>query len=326
MSLLCREPIFNGHREVKYRYYAAHNAVTDWTDAFGGEGFANRRTSEELAPALARSDGRPVLVFGSVVDVIAQNDGCKPEVDAKANLVSNIRFWLSCTPAQVKEAMSHREEAHVDALEEIREDAVDQGEEETIQEKQDDERQAKRMARQGYAVIARGDTVHSSEEAETNDDPPAKAQFTFAEGHCLELLYVGRGYSLQGGDEGYLRTNSSEDERRARLEMEVRTQLRIATQKLYKKGNQEISDGGKPKWDVNSSENVLYPTKAPSSRLTRRNWRSSISSNPAASLLAVLMLKSLWKAAKLATRVTKSAIRLFQSFGTTTLRSIPAST
>jgi hypothetical protein len=216
---------------------SAHNAVTDWTDAFGGERFAKRLPYEELAPALARKDGRPVLVFGSIVDVIAQDDGCKLEVDAKANLVSNIRFWLTCTPAQVKEAMSHREEAHVDALGEIREDAVEQGEEETTQEKQDDERQAKRMARQGFAVIARVDAVHS-EEAETNDDPSAKAQFTFAEGRCLELLYVGRAYSLQAGDEAYLRTNSSEDERRARLEMEVRTQMRIATQKLHKQGNQ----------------------------------------------------------------------------------------
>jgi hypothetical protein len=216
---------------------AAHKAVTDWTDAFGGERFASRLTNEDLAQVLARRDGRPVLVFGSIVDVIAQDDGCKLEVDAKANLVSNIRFWLSCTPAQVKEAISHREEAHVDALEEIREDAVEQGEEETTQEKQHDERQAERMARQGYAVIARVDTVHS-EEAETNDDPPAKTQFTIAEGRCLDLIYVGRGYLPKGGDEAFLRLNASEDERKARLEMGVRTQLRIATQTLHKEGDQ----------------------------------------------------------------------------------------
>ena len=216
---------------------SAHNAVTDWTDAFGGGRFANKLTSEELAPALARSDGRPVLVFGSIVDVIAQNDGCKLEVDAKANLVSNIRFWLSCTPAQVKEAISHREEAHVDVLEEICEDAEEHGEEETAQEKQDDERRAKRMARQGYAVIAHVDIVYS-EEAETNDDPPAKAKFTIAEGRCLDLIYVGRGYLPKGGDEAFLRLNASGDERKARLEMGVRTQLRIATQKLHKEGNQ----------------------------------------------------------------------------------------
>lgn len=216
---------------------SAHNAVTDWTDAFDGERFANRITNEELAPALARRDGRPVLVFGSIVDVVTQDDKCKLEVDAKANLVSNIRFWLTCTPAQVKEAISHREEAHVDALEEIREEAVEQGEEESAQEKQDDERQARRMARQGYAVIARVDDVHS-EEAETNDDPPAKAQFTIAEGRCFDLIYVGRGYLPNGGDEAFLRLNASEDERKARLEMGVRTQLRIATQKLHKEGNQ----------------------------------------------------------------------------------------
>lgn len=219
---------------------AAHNAVTDWTDAFGGERFSNRFASEELAPGLGRREGRPVLVFGSVVDVIAQDDGCKLEIDAKANLVSNIRFWLRCTPAQVKEAINHREEAYVDALEEIREEAVERGEEETTQEKQEDERQAKHMARQGYAVVARVDSVHS-EEAETNDDLPAKAQFTFAEGRCLELLYVGRGHSFQAGEEAYLRLNSSEDERRARLEREFRTQMYKLTQETEAKWNSLIN-------------------------------------------------------------------------------------
>lgn len=186
-------------QELVARMASAHNAVTDWTHVFSGAKFADMLASQELAPVLVRKDGRPVLVFGSIVDVKTQDDGCKLEVDAKANLVSNIRFWLSCTPAQVKEAIGHREEAHVDALEEIREDAVEQGEEETTQEKQHAERQAKRMARQGYAVIARVDTVHS-EVAETNDDPPAKAQFTIAEGRCLDLIYVGRGYLPKGGD------------------------------------------------------------------------------------------------------------------------------
>jgi len=74
--------------------------------------------------------------------------------------------------------------------------------------------------------------------AETDEDPPAKAQFTFAEGRCLDLLYVGRSYLPKGGDESFLRLNASEDERKARLEMGVRKQLSIATQKLYNKGNQ----------------------------------------------------------------------------------------
>jgi hypothetical protein len=143
------------------RMASAHTAVTDWTDAFSGGRFAEMLASRELAPVLARKDGRPLLVLGSIVDVVTQDDGCKLEVDAKANLVSNIRFWLTCTPAQVKEALSHREEAREEALEEIREDAVEQGEEETTQEKQDDERRAKRIARKGYAVIARVDSVHS---------------------------------------------------------------------------------------------------------------------------------------------------------------------
>jgi hypothetical protein len=215
---------------------SAHNAVTDWTDAFGGERFANRLPNDELVTVLARRDGRPVLVFGSVVDVIAQDDRCKLEVDAKANLISNIRLWLRCTPAQVKEALSRREKAYEEALEEIREEDGDLGEE-TPTQKQHDDRRAERMARQGYAVIARVDTVHP-EDAETDDDPPAKAQFTIAEGRCLDLIYVGRGYSTRDGDEAFLRLNASEDERKARLEMEVRKQLRIATQEFHKKGKQ----------------------------------------------------------------------------------------
>lgn len=215
------------------RMVSAHNAVGDWTEAFSGKRFAERLASEELAPALARRDGRPVLVFGSVVDVITQNDGCKLEVDAKANLVSNLRLWLTCTPAQVKEAISLREEAREEALEEIRGETGEPGEE-TPKQRQDDDREAERRARQGYALIARVDSVHS-EEAETTDDPPAKAQFTIAEGRCLELLYVGRDYSPDS-DETYLRLNASEDERRARREMEIRAIVHKALE-AAKKGD-----------------------------------------------------------------------------------------
>jgi hypothetical protein len=91
------------------------------------------------------------------------------------------------------------------------------------------------MARQGYAVIAQVDAVRSTE-AETIDYPPARAQFTFAEGRCLDLLYVGRGYSFQAGDEAYLRINSSEDERRARREMELRAEMHKWAQETDVKG------------------------------------------------------------------------------------------
>lgn len=223
-------------QELVARMASAHNAVTDWTHVFSGAKFADMLASQELAPVLVRKDGRPVLVFGSIVDVITQEDGCKLEVDAKANLVSNIRFWLGCTPAQVKEALSHRENAHEEALEEIRGEPVELGEEESTQEKQDDERQAERMARQGFAVIAHVDSMRT-EVAETSDDHPAKAQFTFAVGRCLELLYVGRSYSFQAGDEEYLRLNASEDEKRARQEMRLRAEMYMLVQKQDKAGN-----------------------------------------------------------------------------------------
>jgi hypothetical protein len=221
-------------RESIARMVSAHNAVTDWTEPFGGDRFADRLTSEDLTSVLTRRDRRPVLVFGSLVDVITQDDGCKLEVDAKANLVSNIRLWLTCTPAQVKEAISHQEEAREEALKEIREEA---GEEESAQQKQDDGRQAEQMARQGYAIIAHVDTVDSGE-AETIDDPPTKAEFIFAEGRCLELLYVGRDYSLLTGDEkADLRLNTSEDEAHARREMRFLAHIHRLTQKQDKKWN-----------------------------------------------------------------------------------------
>ena len=104
-------------------------------------------------------------------------------------------------------------------------------------DQQYEEREASRRARQGYIVIARVDTVHS-EEAETIDDPPGKAQFLLAEGKCLELLYVGRDYALlMGKEEDDLRLKIPEDEGRARKEMEFRAQMQ-GTNTAGSKGNQ----------------------------------------------------------------------------------------
>jgi len=224
----------NQTKQSVARMVSAHNAVTDWTDAFGGDRFTEDIPLGEFVPTFIRKDRRPVLVFGSLVDVVTQGDGCKLEMDVKANLVSNMRFWLACTPAQVKEAISRRDEARQEVLEEIREEAGER--EETAQEKQDNERRAERMARMGYAVIVNVDTVHS-QEAETIDDPPAKAQFIFVEGRCLELFYVGRDYSMLDGDEAKLRLITSEDEARARREMKLRTQMHGLAQEPDKKGN-----------------------------------------------------------------------------------------
>ena len=227
-------------RQSVVRMVSAHNAVTDWPDTFGGERFTDKLTSEELAPVLARKDGRPMLVFGSVVEVITRDNGCTLEVDATANLVSNIRFSLACTPAEVKETISHREKARQEALEEIYAE-TGEVEEETPRQKQDDDREAERRARRGYArrgyaLIALVVTVHS-EEAETIDDRPTKTQFTYAEGRCLELLYVGRDYSPLGGEEAYLRLNAPEDEARARQEMKLRAEMRMLAKGKDRKGN-----------------------------------------------------------------------------------------
>lgn len=202
--------------EMVGRMASALNAVTDWTDAFGGKRFTENIPIGELGPVLARKDLRPLLVYGSVVDVITQGEDCKLEIDAKANLVSNIRFLLTCTPAQVEKALSHRQEAYGEALEEIR---GDEGgpESETPEQKRGDEKEAELEARRGYAFIARVSTVRSGE-GETIDDPSYKARFTFAEGHCLELVYVGRDYNvLARNDEAYERLNASEREDFARL-------------------------------------------------------------------------------------------------------------
>jgi hypothetical protein len=85
-------------------------------------------------------------------------------------------------------------------------------------------------------TVARVDTMHP-EVADTIDYPPAKTQFTFAEGRCIELLYVGRSYMYHSGDEAYLRINSSEDEKKARQEMELRAQMQTLAHEVENKGN-----------------------------------------------------------------------------------------
>jgi hypothetical protein len=196
---------------------SAFDAVTDWAEAFGGERFPERVPIEELGPVLARKDRRPLLVIGSLVDVDTHGEGCKLVVDAKANLVSNIRFWLACTPAQVKEALSPLPRAHSEALEEIREEE-EEGVEETTRQRKEDNREAEQTARQGYAFVAQVNSVRS-EEAETIDHPGVRAHFAFVEGRCLQLLYVGRTYASLDDKEAFLRLNTSEVEARARQQM-----------------------------------------------------------------------------------------------------------
>jgi hypothetical protein len=114
---------------------------------------------------------------------------------------------------------------------------VDREMAETPKQKQDDDREAERMVRQGYALVARVDAVHS-EEAETIDVLPSKAQFTYADGRCLELLYVGRDYSsIDGNKEMDLRLNTPEDEARARQQMKFRIEMHRLAQEMDKKEN-----------------------------------------------------------------------------------------
>lgn len=209
----------NQDEQAIARMVSAHDAVTDWTDSFSGKRFVDSLPSDEIARALMRKDGRPVLVFGSIVAVMTQNQGCKLKLDAKANLVSNIRFLLTCTPAQAKEVLNHRQQAYEEALEEIRGDEGDP-ESETPERKRNDDSEAGLDARRGYAFVALVNAVHSGN-GEAIDDPGYTARFVFAEGRCLELLYVGRDYRAPGGDEAYLRLNTSEDETLARKEMQT---------------------------------------------------------------------------------------------------------
>jgi hypothetical protein len=83
-------------------------------------------------------------------------------------------------------------------------------------------------------------------------------------------------------------------------------------------------DGSEQTRDASSSENVRYPMKTPRSRLTRGNWQSSTTNGSAGRLPAASISKSLRKATKSATRVTKSIILQFQSFRMIPLLIIPA--
>ncbi len=88
---------------------AKHNAVADWRKCFGEKGISllDHTYTIEIQDALIKTDGRPILFFGSVNDIVRKDDNF---VVYFSNLFddllgswspANVRFVLECTALQV---------------------------------------------------------------------------------------------------------------------------------------------------------------------------------------------------------------------------------
>ncbi len=100
------------------QFAARYNAVTDWQKALAAKSGASY--SAELQEVLAKSDGRPVLVFALLKNV-SQSDG-RTEVyfDEFGALESQFRLQLDCTPDQARALMSDNSSYGFELIAQIR--------------------------------------------------------------------------------------------------------------------------------------------------------------------------------------------------------------
>jgi hypothetical protein len=133
-----------------------HNAVVNWRQALAAKGPVGRIYGAELAPALIRTDGRPLLFIADVADVGPSGRGYVCSFQADANLNWKLKLALECTTDQATQII--------------------------------------RGSSGKYAVVARISSLGSAElttgggEAET-----AGGKFP-ASGKCLGLVFVGKDY------------------------------------------------------------------------------------------------------------------------------------
>lgn len=146
---------------------ARHNAVTDWNKNL------EKKADElkdlytiEVEEALIRSDGRPVLFFSSVDDIIREKNKHFVHFSKWLGLLSpDIRFVLECDSDQVKKILSQTERGFLAE----------------------------------YAVVAVVSSIQRPKfdvKAQSMDsgEPGIVVEYSdifIAQGRCLELLYVG---------------------------------------------------------------------------------------------------------------------------------------
>lgn len=147
---------------------ARHNAVTDWNKNFyEGDTLLRHTYTVQVEDALIRNDGRPVLLFGSVDDVIRQGNKYYVHFQNVLYQGPDIHFVLECDSEQVKKIMGHMaglfNQYAVVAL---------------IQS----------LQRPKFEVTA---FSHSGEDAEVVVE---SSDIFIARGRCLDLLFVGDYY------------------------------------------------------------------------------------------------------------------------------------
>lgn len=134
----------------------AHKAVVNWRQAFAAKGPVGRIYSAEMASALIRNDGRPLLFIADVVDVgsTGVSNICAFQTDA--NLSWKLKLVLDCTTDQADQIM------HGSAGK--------------------------------YAVAARISSIGSAELSPGEGDPETQQGKFSASGKCLGMVFVGKKY------------------------------------------------------------------------------------------------------------------------------------
>jgi hypothetical protein len=86
-----------------------HNAVVDWRKGLAAKGPLGRIFSAELAPVLIRTDGRPLLFIGDLLDVSSNGGDYTCKFEAYANAIQKLDLILACTPDQANQLMHDSE-------------------------------------------------------------------------------------------------------------------------------------------------------------------------------------------------------------------------
>jgi hypothetical protein len=88
------------------QFTAKNSAVTDWQKPLLAKGKPEKTYSVELAPLLVRQDGRPVLVFASLLNVSESEGRTLIYFDEADRPESQFKLQLDCSPEQAHSLMS----------------------------------------------------------------------------------------------------------------------------------------------------------------------------------------------------------------------------
>jgi hypothetical protein len=84
------------------QFIAKNNAVTDWQKPLFAKGTPEKIYTVELARLLVRADGRPILVFASLLNVGESDERTVIYFDEVDRPESQFKLQLDCTPEQAR--------------------------------------------------------------------------------------------------------------------------------------------------------------------------------------------------------------------------------